>query len=266
MSAFNTPAIVLRRVDYGDFDVIVTFFSLRQGKLAAIAKAAKKSTRRFAGMLELFAALDIVCQPGRGKGLPVLQEVAIVRPYERIRADVHKTAYASYWAEMVNAWMEPGHSEPRLFRLLGHALRELDEGPRDTAAGVSVFFQAQFLFLCGLSPALTHCIGCRRELDRIGDPRFAFDLSRGGLLCRRCRAGPGESLPLSKATAKQLLWLQTDDLRKACKLRFTAAAVAEGQALLEAFVPYHLGRMPKSMRVLQQVRRLSADGAKPRPR
>ena len=40
-------------MDYGDFDVIITFFTLKRGKLSLIAKAAKKSTKRFAGILDL---------------------------------------------------------------------------------------------------------------------------------------------------------------------------------------------------------------------
>ena len=39
---------------------------------SVIAKAAKKSVKRFGGILELFTALEAVIKPGRGKGLPVL--------------------------------------------------------------------------------------------------------------------------------------------------------------------------------------------------
>jgi DNA repair protein RecO (recombination protein O) len=72
MPVFSTPAILLRRMDYGDFDVIITFFTLRKGKLTVIAKSAKKSTKRFAGILELFSILEVVAGGGRGKGMPVL--------------------------------------------------------------------------------------------------------------------------------------------------------------------------------------------------
>ncbi|MBW1752074.1 MAG: DNA repair protein RecO [Deltaproteobacteria bacterium] len=85
MSSFETPAIMLRRVDFGDYDLIITFFTLKQGKKSVIAKSAKKSTKRFAGILELFSVLDIVFGKGRGKGLPVLQEAALKHPFAGIR-------------------------------------------------------------------------------------------------------------------------------------------------------------------------------------
>ena len=50
METFATPAILLRRVDYADYDYVVTFFTPQRGKVAAIAKNAKKSKRRFGGL------------------------------------------------------------------------------------------------------------------------------------------------------------------------------------------------------------------------
>ncbi|MCP4106858.1 MAG: hypothetical protein GY749_15185, partial [Desulfobacteraceae bacterium] len=37
---FSTPAIILRRINFGDHDVIITLFTLEKGKLTVIAKSA----------------------------------------------------------------------------------------------------------------------------------------------------------------------------------------------------------------------------------
>ncbi|MBU4287277.1 MAG: recombination protein O N-terminal domain-containing protein, partial [Proteobacteria bacterium] len=55
MSSFSTPAIVLRRIDFGDYDLIINFFTLNKGKISVIAKSAKKSVKRFSGVLEPFS-------------------------------------------------------------------------------------------------------------------------------------------------------------------------------------------------------------------
>ncbi|MCK5418607.1 MAG: DNA repair protein RecO, partial [Desulfobacterales bacterium] len=106
MSVFSTPAILLHRLDYGDFDLILTFLSLERGKITLIAKSAKKSTKRFAGILELFSLIEVVGSTGRGRGLPVLQEAKLHSPFSTIRDDINKTAYASYWCELINKWVE----------------------------------------------------------------------------------------------------------------------------------------------------------------
>ena len=106
MPVFTTPAVLLRKLEYGDFDLILTLLSLQRGKIALIAKSAKKSTKRFAGILELFSLLEVVASTGKGRGLPVLQEATLIAPFSTIRNDISKTAYASYWCELINNWVE----------------------------------------------------------------------------------------------------------------------------------------------------------------
>ena len=43
----TTPAIVLRTVDYGEADRVVTLFTREHGKLSALARGARKSVKRF---------------------------------------------------------------------------------------------------------------------------------------------------------------------------------------------------------------------------
>ncbi|MBL0712915.1 MAG: DNA repair protein RecO, partial [Desulfosarcina sp.] len=80
MPTLKTSAILLRRVDFGDYDLILTLLSQDFGKISVIAKHAKKSRKRFAGVLELFSILDILCHTRRQKGLDVLQEAHLVKP------------------------------------------------------------------------------------------------------------------------------------------------------------------------------------------
>jgi len=114
MSDFASPAILLRRINYGDYDLIITLVTMEKGKCTVIAKSAKKSKKRFAGILELFSDLDLVFCPGRGKGLFILKEASLKNPFQCIRSSIAKTAYASYWAELINEWTEEGEKQTEL--------------------------------------------------------------------------------------------------------------------------------------------------------
>jgi DNA repair protein RecO (recombination protein O) len=37
-------------------------------------------------------------------------------------------------------------------------------------------------------------------------------------------------------------------------MKFTSGAIREGLEFLEAFVPYHLGKQPRSLKFLRQIR------------
>ena len=253
MASFSTPAIVLRCVNYGDFDVIVSFLSLHNGKISAIAKAAKKSSRRFAGMLELFSILQVVCTTGRRQSLAVLQEASLTFPLANIRSDLKKTAYASYWTEIIDRWSEEGQQQTALYQLLAYVLKQLDSDqiPADV---LSILFQIRFLTLSGHRPNLEHCGVCRRDLNALAPQALQFDLSKGGLVCPACSRTSSPPFALNKGTIKQLLWMDREALAKAGRVRFTPRDAADTLSFLEAFLPYHLGKEPRSLKFLRQVR------------
>jgi DNA repair protein RecO (recombination protein O) len=254
MPVFTTPAILLRRLDYGDFDLILTFLSLERGKISLIAKSAKKSTKRFAGILELFSLMEVVASTGKSRGLPVLQEAALISPFSAIRSDISKTAYASYWCELLNNWVEENQKQAPLFYLLKHALSQLDRGA-PTTSETSIFFQMRLLRLSGHSPRLSQCGRCRKNLETIQPNAVVFDIAKGAILCDGCSTGASGRIRLSKGTIKQLLWAESGDLKKASRVRFGAQALKEGLEFLEEFVPYTMGKQPQSLKFLRQIRK-----------
>ena len=253
MPVFSSPAILLRRLDYGDFDVIITFFTLKRGKLSLIAKSAKKSTKRFAGILELFSVLEVTAGTGRSKGLSVLQEAVLKQPFSTIRADFRKTAYASYWTELIYNWIEENFRQASLYHLLEHVLAELDS-ERTTPTVLNILFQMRFLALSGHRPNLGNCSVCRQELENIKQDNILIDSQRGGILCKDCRTRSASRTLLDKGTIKQLLWVESGDLAKATRIKFSPSALKEGTEFLEEFVCYHLGKQPRSLKFLRQIR------------
>jgi DNA repair protein RecO (recombination protein O) len=252
MTNLSTSAIILRRLDYSDYDLIITLFTRDQGKVPAIAKYAKKSSRRFAGVLELFSVLKVLCTKGRRKGMPVLQEAAIIDPFPQIRTNIQKTAYASYWAEMINNWTEPGYPQIQVYDLLKYVLKELDKD-RIPEPVLSILFQIKFLALAGLSPNLTYCRICKKHFDSITRSGFIFNLSNGGIACDKCGSRLSRQFTISKGALKQLLWIGTGDFQKALRIKFSSQTLKESSKLLEAFVTCYLGRQPASLKVLHQI-------------
>ncbi len=253
MSTFSTPAILLRRSVYGDYDLIITFLSLANGKITVIAKNAKKSRKRFAGLLELFSLLNMECRLPKGRGMAVLQAAALENPFADIRGDIMKTAYASYWAELINLWLEEGKPQARIFHLLHYCLDALNTGILGNEE-LSILFQLRFLSFSGLSPDFSECNCCHAGTDEIRSDWLVFELAKGGILCKGCSSSALSALKLSKGTVKQLLWIQANDLKKAGRLKFTRPALIEGLNFLERFIAFHIGREPKSLKFLRNLR------------
>ncbi|VFQ46648.1 DNA repair protein RecO [Desulfoluna butyratoxydans] len=244
-------AILLRKVEYGDHDVVLTFLTPDKGKVSAFAKNAKKSVKRFSGVLELSTLLEIVVRQGRG--LPYLEEASILDPYESIRTDYLRSAYAGYWSEVTIQWLEEDVPQERLFTLFESALGALNDSRRSPGS-VSILFQMLFLDIAGFAPSLAQCAGCGASMETPSGDRVLFDLDRGGLVCPQCRGEARHRMAISVGTLKQLRWVLDEGLEGAFRVRFSPNTEREALALMERFLPRHLGREPKSLSFLSKIR------------
>ncbi|THB75342.1 MAG: DNA repair protein RecO [Desulfobacteraceae bacterium] len=256
MSGFSTEAILLKKLEYGDHDLILTFFTRSMGKITAIAKNAKKSVKRFSGSLDLFSVNHIQCTYPKKKkdALLVLSHADLESPFEKIRLDILNTSYACYWLEMVHSWLEEGKPQEPLYDLLLFALDALNSGSMP-APTISILFQIRFMSISGFSPSITECAHCHTGLDEIQGQKVVFDFTEGTLVCPNCNHHPvKKGVTVSKGTLKQLFWINTSDIHRADRIRFSAYAVREGEVLLESFIPFHIGRDLKSLQFLKRIR------------
>lgn len=256
MPGFSTDAILLKKIEYGDHDFIISFLTKSNGKISAIAINAKKSIKRFSGALDLFSVNHILCTfPKKNKdGLIILSQADIENGFVNIRYDVLKTAYASYWVEMTSLWLEEDKVSPDVYDLLFFSLDALN---KDSLAKevLSLLFQIRFMRLSGLSPNIEICDTCETPIDLIEQKKIRFDFSDGKIICQNCvnkRLKYG--MTVSKGTLKQLFWINNSDIKRADRIKFSSFALREGEMLLEAFIPFHLGREFKSLKFLNRIR------------
>ncbi|TWI74379.1 DNA replication and repair protein RecO [Desulfobotulus alkaliphilus] len=245
-------AIVMRHVEYGDYDVILTLFSRSKGKISVIAKNARKSRRRFSGRLELFSVLHPDCSQPKAGGIPVLREVDLLEPFENLRSDFIRMGYAAYWCEILCFWLEEGAAQPEVYDLLETMLRELHIG-KVRPEILSLLLQLRFLTLAGLAPGLDTCGGCGAALVEVRAGRIRFDYGRSHILCGTCSPLAKVSA-MAPGTVKTLCWLQRRKYQGAGRMQFSGDAAREGLFFLESFLSFHMGRDFRSLKFLRSVR------------
>lgn len=244
-------------MDYGDYDVIIDFLTRDKGKVTAIAKNAKKSKKRFAGILELFVRLDAVfVLPKRGTGLSILKEASLADPFIGIRSNIEKTAYAGYWCEIINRWVEAGGKQEGLFELLHYILSALDKNAIHHEV-LSILFQIRFMDLAGMAPGLARCRQCRCLLENMPGSNVMLDIAGGGIVCKECdekRQGRTHAVGLLKGTVKQIVWLRDSRMNRAERICFSEKSRGQALDALERFVGFHLSGEIKSLKVLRRIR------------
>jgi len=181
MPAYTTDCIVLRRLDYGEGDRILTLFSREHGKIAAIAKGARKPLSRFAGVSEVMTRAE--CQLGVGKSLDVLSQTEIKTSFTGIRQDLVRMAHGLYLVDLVDRSTEDRHPNPELFDLLDTALTALKTTPNPTM--LARWFEVRLLDNLGYLPDIENCVVCQCEVpgDFPDDLVYGLSISHGGVVC-----------------------------------------------------------------------------------
>ncbi|MEX0844448.1 MAG: DNA repair protein RecO [Balneolaceae bacterium] len=88
----HTQVIVLKVIDYGESSKILTVLSAEHGKIALIAKGAKKPKNKLSGILEIGAVLDVVYYYKQSRGVQTLTEASIYYATNNFRKDFERAA------------------------------------------------------------------------------------------------------------------------------------------------------------------------------
>jgi DNA repair protein RecO (recombination protein O) len=230
---------------------VVTLLSEERGKLAAFARGARASRRRFGGALEPFTLLDAEVKERPGSDLVTLESVHVVRPFGAIRGDLARIACAAYASELARELVRDHEPHPDLVALLVDYLGLLDAGPARPAALRA--FELGALRAAGLMPRLDACARCGGPIEAGAEGgRLRFDPAQGGFLCRRCAPSSRAGREAGGATARALAALGAGGLAAAGAV-LPPAVAAEARDLLTSFIEYHLGRRLAARKFLDEV-------------
>jgi DNA repair protein RecO (recombination protein O) len=208
----TTLALVLRRTPYGEADLVVSLLSEKLGQVSALARAARKSQRRFGGSLEPFHTLEAELDEAPGAELLRLREARVVGP----RAGMLTHLASMEAAGTFLGWVRhsaPAHTpEPGLWQLAQSCLDELEMRSLQPASAVSrsprLTLAAHGLWLldaCGWRLELSYCV---ESGARCPEGKAALiDPARGGLVAR-ARGGAG--LRVSGAARQRLNVTQSE--------------------------------------------------------
>jgi len=247
--------VVLKTTPLRESDLLVVLYTQTRGRVAAVARGARRSQRRFAGALQLLVLGSYqLGRPPRGE-LWSLESAEVVREWNDLARDVVAVAHASYGAELVAALLPPEAPDPEALDVLVALWDSLADGGPSVGALRAV--EIALLDLAGHRPALDACAACgATDLDAAA----LFDPARGGAICRRCGAtsrGPGVR-PIDAATLAYVRAAAGADSIGAARAldadaRFAAADRASGRDALVAMVLSLVGRPLKSLEYIAKL-------------
>lgn len=246
MTRLVTPAIVLRTVDYGEADRVVTLFTRDAGKLSALARGARKSVRRFGAALGLFGVGEAVLRDKPQAELAGLERFDGARGFPSLMSDVAKVAHGGYACELVRELVPMRQPEPRVFELLVTMFAALEAAA--ARAETLRVFELQLLDALGLRPSLEACVACGS--DELGAAGDVLDVRRGGVVCAHCH---GHGRALADDVRRALVAAQAHTLHDAGALTLSPSVNAGCREALAAIIADHVGRPLKSVEFIAKL-------------
>jgi DNA repair protein RecO (recombination protein O) len=206
-SVIETAAgVILRTRPLTETSLIVHWLTRDEGRLATVAKGARRAKSVFRGKLDLFYTAEFSFSRSRRSELHTLREVELQGTHPELRQDLARLRQACYGANLIEQATEMETPLPRVFDFFSDFLNHLlavEAEPQNVFA-----FEFKLLRELGLQPEL-----------------------------EKTRLNPGTKL-LANA-------LTESDWKMIARLRPSEAQIKELNQFLHGFLIFHLGKIPK---------------------
>ncbi len=190
----------MRRIEYGESDLVLTLLTQKVGKISALARSARKSTRRFGGALEPMHTLLVELDERPGAELFTLVSATLKQPRAKILSNLAAMEAAGKALSWVRRAAPPRTPEAAPYAVLNRLLDQL-AAAEDADAVAAALAEAGLSLLSafGWGFDFERCVRCGRQASPAQSA--SVDAVRGGLICRSCG---GARLRISAAARQRM--------------------------------------------------------------
>jgi DNA repair protein RecO (recombination protein O) len=202
----TTQGLVIRTLHYSETSLIVRWLTPDLGRIATIAKGARRPKSPFLGKLDLFVEGALSFSRSQRSDLHSLREIVVTDFHLPLRDNMDRLQLAAYAVALVEQTTESDTPLPEVFQLLHGLLVHLtiaEARPR-----LAFAFELKLLTLLGLAPS-------------------------------------AEATTLTADGRALVATLTREDWAPITGLKANARTVTQLAKFLNGFLVYHLGKIPK---------------------
>jgi DNA repair protein RecO (recombination protein O) len=196
----ESEAIVLRSYPLREADLLVTFFTRLEGKLKGVARAAKKSRKRFGGALEPLTRVRVYWQDRERQELARIDSCDVLASPLTDAVDYQRAVALAHVAEVMDELLPDREANDAIFRLAAAVLDTLKAG---CIWAPLTYFDLWMVRLTGFLPDLNACGVCGAALEAA--PAFYHPLEEALMCSSERRLASSELSVESRVLAAQML-------------------------------------------------------------
>ena len=179
MAEIRARGIIIKQSDYGEGHRMLTVFTEEYGIVKAVSYGVKKSKSKAAASSQFLCYGDFDFYKGVGKDIMTINKIDTLDGFYPVSEDIKKLSLCVYLADITYCILGMNNPDSRMLHLFlnsVYALAYRDE-PMDKVKAV---YELKMMSIGGYSPQLNACVSCG------SNEVYAFDLLKGGSVCRAC--------------------------------------------------------------------------------
>ncbi|NLY44286.1 MAG: DNA repair protein RecO [Clostridiaceae bacterium] len=247
MGTLSVDALVIKEVNVGEADKIITLFARNKGKIQASARGARNPRSR------LVAATQFLCYSSfvlyKGKELYRVNQCEVIESFYNIRKSIESLSYATYFVDLASEVMKEGYGDNNLLKLLLNTLYVLSNNKKDPMLLKSIY-ELRLMSLIGYAPNLLACVHCGGSGERM-----FFNSISGGLVCDNCveHLNGRSDLAVSEGTLSAMRYILYSKMNRLYSFEVSPRVQKELEAITKDFLLTHIGKEIKSLKYLENI-------------
>ena len=195
----RTSGFILKKVNRGEADQLLTIYTKDFGKLEILAKAIRKISSKLKSGAEIFYLSEI--EFIQGKTRKTLTDAILIEKFENLRKDLKIIKIAYKVAEIFDESVTGQEKDESLWNLLNETFdklnnqqltinnQQLPEPQRRVKKRIYplcllyYYFAWNLLLILGYRPELYSCVLCQKKLVA---GKLFFSAKEGGVICQKC--------------------------------------------------------------------------------
>lgn len=202
MSYLKTKGIVIKEVNTGEADKIITVFSKSKGRISVLAKGARRPRSKNSAGAQFLSYCDYVLFSGRD--MYSMNSSEVLEPFYEIRNDMVRLTYAAHFMDIVNDIIQENQPASRMLQLLLNSLHMLSKTDKQPEL-ISRIFELRSLAIMGYAPYVKNCVICGSDLLE----GFSFSFKQCGFICSKegCNETDRYSMNITPGAAKAIQYI-----------------------------------------------------------
>lgn len=201
----KTKGIVIREVNYGEADKMLTILTPDLGKISCVAKGARKPKSRFLGVSGLFTFSDFILFKGSLDTYTV-NSGEIIESFYNLRCDLDKLTCAMEITKILREMVQEGENSTKTLRLYLNTLYVLSTSSKEMEF-IKIVFLIKLLAISGFAVYMDECKKCRNRVEGL-----YYDYKENVFLCDECGKLNKSVVLLRKGTVAAIRYIVRADI------------------------------------------------------